>query len=115
MEKQNVLTTVLDFFENTSHGERFTTLAITRAHPGVAHPQIAAACQELTAQGRLTVHREVGLTSEYSKGPLAYWKRIVPLFAGTPEFLVCHRSGEVMAWCPTEIFARLIVNAMNGE
>jgi hypothetical protein len=47
-------------------------------------------------------------------------RKIVPIFAEAPEWLVEHKGantelGTLVCWCPSEFSARLIANALNGD
>lgn len=52
-----------------------------------------------------------------------YPRHIVPIFHGTPEWVVEHKplpddpsaKPNVLCWCRSEFAARLIANALNGE
>ncbi len=51
----------------------------------------------------------------YKIGPSFLAVHFTPLFFGAPEWRVEHRDGEQLALCKSELHAKLIANALNGD
>jgi hypothetical protein len=65
----------------------------------------------MIGQGLTQMHQHHGRTY-YAKTSAFIWRKITPLFAGTPEFVVETHEGRLCCWCPSEFDARIIADAL---
>jgi hypothetical protein len=74
---------------------------------------VKAALIRLADAEIIGVHK-IGGKFYYFKPSAFVARHIVPLFAGTPEWVVETAEGRLCCWCPSEFDARTIAAAMSG-
>lgn len=58
------------------------------------------------------IHYLLGGEPMYKRSGAFVWRKITPIFIGTPEHIVETYEGRLVCWCPSEFDARLIADAL---
>ena len=103
-------TAIRSFLAASADGETFTPEDIATA----------IGSDPLTVHGALVALRERDLVSSTVIFKRTYWhesrafkaRHTVPLFAGTPEWIVESADGNLICWAKSELYARMIAAAM---
>jgi hypothetical protein len=98
-------------------GSAFNREIVERLSTHFSLECIAGSLDSLESQGKIRSVLVLGEGTRYDlaeKPAFFCFRRITPLFAGTPEWIVETSENRLVCWCTREFDAQLITNALNG-
>lgn len=112
MSHADLIKRIRAFLASASENECFKSQEIANAL-GEAELEVRAALANMVGKELVTSHQlPSGDVKVYRRAGGFVWRKITPLFAGTPEHIVETYEGRLICWCPSEFDARIIADAL---